>query len=87
LLQSSSSAFKQNSAKLSAKVLKRGPATFLKKGASRPQPRSPPLVSTPALGYIQKKELGSLYNTIELIKVLCNVIKIFFDHSFMLRIA
>jgi len=39
------------------------------------------------LQYIQKKELASFYNTIELIKVLCKVIKIFFDHSVMLRIT
>jgi len=45
------------------------------------------LISTPALDYIQKKELASFYNTTELIKVLCNVIKIFFDHSVMLHIT
>ena len=72
--------------KLSAKVSKRGPATSLIKGAPRRQPRSPPLISTRALDYIQKKKLASFYNTIELIKVLCNVIKIFFDHSVMLHI-
>jgi len=60
--------------KLNAKVSKRGPATSLKKGAPRRPPVSPPLISTPALDYIQKKELASFYNTIELIKVLCNVI-------------
>jgi len=36
---------------------------------------------------MQKTELASFYNTIELIKVLCNVIKILFDHSIMLRIT
>jgi len=36
---------------------------------------------------MQKKELDSIYNTLELIKVLCNVVKIFFDHSVMLRIT
>jgi len=45
------------------------------------------LISTPALGYIQKKELASFYNTTELIKVLCNPIKPFFDHSVMLHIT
>jgi len=45
------------------------------------------LISTPAFDYIQKKELASFYNTIELIKVLCNVIKIFFGHSVMLHIT
>jgi len=73
--------------KLRAKVSKRGPATSLKKRAPRRQPCSPFQISTPALNYIQKKELVSFYNTIELIKVLCNVIKIFFDHSIMLRIT
>jgi len=73
--------------KLSAKVLKRGPATSLKKGAPRRQPCSLSLISTPAFNYIQKEELASFYSTIELIKVLCNVIKIFFDHSIMLRIT
>jgi len=51
------------------------------------QPRPPSLISTPALNYIQKTELASFYNTIELIKVLCNIIKIFIDHSIMLRIT
>ena len=55
--------------KLSAKV-KRGPATSLKKGAPRRQPCSSSLISTPALNYIQQKELASFYNTIEFIKVL-----------------
>jgi len=62
---------------LSAKASKRGAATSLKKGALIRQPCSPFVISTPALNY----------NTIELIKVLCKVIKIFFDHSVMLRIT
>ena len=73
--------------KLSAKVSKRATQHLWKKGAPKRQPHSPPLISTPALDYIQKKELASFYNTIELIKVLCDVIKIFFDHSVMLRIT
>jgi len=73
--------------KLSAKVSKRGPATSLKKKGPEATPRSPPLISTPALDYIQKKELDSFYNTVDLIKFLCNVIKIFFDHSLLLHIT
>ena len=67
----------------------RDPATSLKKG----DPETTALFAFPDihpcshLAYIQKKELASFYNTIELIKVLCNVIKIFFDHSVMLRIT
>ena len=72
-------------AKLSAQ--RGAPRDLWKKGIPRRPPRSPTLVSTPALDYIPKKELASFYNTIELVKVLCNVIKIFFDHSVMLRIA
>ena len=72
--------------KLSAKVSKRVPRHLWKKGAPRRQPCSPSAISTPALNYIQKKELASFYDTIELFKILCNVIKIFFDHSVMLRI-
>jgi len=73
--------------KLSAIVSKRAPRHLWWKGAPRRQPCSPSLISTPALNYIQKKKLDSFYNTTELIKVLCNVIKIFFDHSVMLRIT
>jgi len=62
------------------------PRHLWKKGAPRRQPCSPFLISTPALNYIQKKELPSFYNTIKL-NVLCNVIKIFFDHCVMLRIT
>jgi len=47
---------KQNNAKISAKVSKRGPATCLKNGAPRRQPCSPSPISTPALNYTQKKE-------------------------------
>jgi len=68
-------------------VSKRGPATSLKKVAPRRQPCSPSLTFTAALNYIQKKELASFYNTIELIEVIRKVIKVFFDHSVMLRIA
>ena len=73
--------------KLSVQVSKRSPATSLKKGAPRRQLCSPSLIFTPALNYIKKKELASFYNIIEQIKVICNVIKIFFDHSVMLRIT
>ena len=79
--------FNKTMQKLSAKVSKRGPATSLTKGGPIRQPCSPSVVSTPALNYIQKKKLPSFYNTIELIKVVCNVIKIFFDHSVILRIT
>ena len=86
-LQSGSSAFKHNNAKTKCESLKEGPPRHLwKMGAPSRQPCSPSLLSTPALN-IQKKELASFYNAIELIKVLCNVIKVFFDHSFMLRIS
>ena len=84
-LQSGSSAFKQSNANTKCESLKEGSATSLKKGAPRRQPCSPSLISTPALNYVQTKELASFY--IELMKVLCDVIKIFFDHSVMLRIA
>ena len=67
--------------------LKEGHSDIFEKGGPRRQPCSPSLISTPALSYIQKKELASFYNTIDLIKVLWNVIKIFFDHSVMLRIT
>jgi len=71
---------------LSAKVSKRGPATSLKKGGA----------DTTALfafsnihpcTQLHTKELASFYNNIELIKVPCNVIKIFFDDSVMLGIT
>jgi len=73
--------------KLSAKVSKRGLVTSLKKGGPQPTALLAFPNSNPALNYIQKKELASFYNTIELIKVLCNVIKVFFDHSVMSRIT
>jgi len=77
----------KRSLKLSAKVPKRGPATSLKKGG----PETTALFAFPNIhpcsNYIQKIELASFYNTIELIKVLCNVIKIFFAHSVMLHIT
>jgi len=73
--------------KLNAKVSKRGPATSLKKG----NPETTALFAFPNIHPCSqlhtKKELASFYNTIELIKMLCNIIKIFFDHSVMLRIA
>jgi len=74
--------------KLSAKASKRGPRHLWKKGAPGRQRCSPSLIFTSALNYIAyKKELASFYNTIELIKVLCNVLKVFFDHSVMLLIT
>jgi len=51
--------------KLSAKVSKRGSAISLKKGGPTRQPCLPSLISTPALNYIQKKELTSFCNTPE----------------------
>jgi len=47
--------------KLSAKVSKKDPTTSLIKGGPRQPPHSPPLISTPVLDYIQKKELASFY--------------------------
>jgi len=73
--------------KLSAKVSKRGPATSLKKGG----PETTAMFAFPNIHLCSqlhtKKELAPFYNTIELIKVLCNVIKVFFDHCVMLRIT
>jgi len=71
--------------KLSAKVPKRGSATSLKKRGPETAALFAFPDNHPCSNYIQKKELASFYNTIELIKVLCNVIKIFFDHSVMLQ--
>jgi len=36
---------------------------------------------------MQRKEADSFYNIIELITVLCNVIKVFFDYFIMPRIT
>jgi len=63
--------------KLSAEVLKRGPETTALFAFPDIHPCS----------QLHTKEPASFYNKIELIKVLCNVIKIFFDHSLMLRIT
>jgi len=88
--QGGSLAFKQSNAKTKYESLRGASRHLWKKGAPRRPPRSAPIISaisTPALNYIRKKELASFYNTIELTKVLCNVIKIFFCHSVMLRIT
>ena len=72
--------------KVSAKASKRGPASSLTKG----DPETTALFTFPNIhpcSQLHTKELASFYNTTELIKVLCNVIKIFFDHSVMLRIT
>ena len=87
-LQSGSSVFKQKNSKTKCESLQGGPRDIFEKwGPQRRQPCSPSLKSTPAITYIQKKELASFYNTVELMKVLCNVIKVFFDHSVMLHIT
>ena len=62
---------------ISAQSQRGAPRHLWKRGAPRRAPRSPPLISTPALDYVKKEELASFYETIELIKVLCNVIKYF----------
>jgi len=62
-LQSGSSAFKQSNAKTKCESLKEGPHGISEKRGPRRQPCSPSLISTPALNYIQKKELASFCNT------------------------
>ena len=72
--------------KLSAKVSERGSATSLKKaGAETTASFASPNIHP--CSQLHTKELASFCNTIELIKVLCNVIKIIFDHSVKLRIT
>ena len=63
----------------SDKLSKKGPRHLWKKGGPRRQPSSPPLIFTSALICIQKKELSSSYNTAELVKVICNVVKHIFE--------
>jgi len=59
---------------------KGAPQHLLKKGVQRRQHSLPPLISNPVLNYTQQEELTSFHNTIEMIKVLCNIIK----HIFLL---
>ena len=74
--------------KLSAQDSERGARdTAEKRGSRDDRLVHLPLISTTVLDNIQRKELASFYSTIELNKVLYNVIKTFFDHSVMLRIT
>jgi len=58
LLQSGSSAFKQNNAKTKYESLKEGPHDISEKRGPSRQPCSPSLISTPALNYNTKERTG-----------------------------
>jgi len=73
--------------KISAKASKSGSATSLKKGGRKMAALFVFLHIHTCSQPHTKKELDSFYNTIELIKVLCNIIKVFSDHCVMLRIT
>jgi len=67
--------FNKTMQKPSEKHYKRGPRHLWKRWGPRRPPCSPPLTSTPVLTYVQQKELASFYNTMEVTKVLCDVMK------------